>query len=169
LLANDFLNKAEFRFLLSDPTPDNETDWGYSEEVRIHYRMFRPELFVRRDPSVPPEIWLQWVTVTLTPEEEFSERPEFYSTSERGYLDPAKWRATSATYTTYLLFALAGDTNYRIEGRADFVVIEDLTKDVEDDGKFLLLIWEDPGNPTSKDIVAGVGGTTWSHLKLLYR
>jgi hypothetical protein len=150
LLANDPENNAEYLFLLSDPTPENETQWGYSEEVRIHQRMFHPEAPLPGDTPVPPEIWLQSLTITLTPETAFSERTDLYTT-EGGYLDPAKWRATSATYGTYLLFELAGETDYRVEGRADFVVIEDRTKDVGDDGKFLLLIWEDLGSAGKPD------------------
>jgi hypothetical protein len=146
LLANDPENHAEYLFLLSDPTPENETQWGYTEEVRIHQRMFRPESPLPGDTPVPPEIWLQSLTITLTPVGGFTERTDLYTTSEGGYLDPAKWRATAAKYTTYLLFELAGDTDYRVEGEASFIVIEDRTKDVGDDGKFLLLIWEDLGS-----------------------
>jgi hypothetical protein len=166
ILANDTSHNAEFLFLLSDPTPDNETQWGYVEEARIHQRMFRPHAPPPGDPPVPPEIWLQSLTITLTLEAEFAERTDLY-TSEGGYLDRAKWRANSATYSTYLLFELAGDTDYRIEGRADFVVIDDLEKDTGDPGKFLILIWEDLGSQGRALLVSEEN--SWASIKRLYR
>jgi len=149
LLANDPDNNAEYLFILSDPTPDNETSWGYNEEVRIHQRMFHPEAPLPGDTPVDPNLWLQSLTITLSPKSTFTERTDLYTTNG-GYLDSAKWRATAATYTTYLLFELAGNTDYRVEGEANFVVLEDRTKDIGDDGKFLLLIWEDLGSTAPK-------------------
>ncbi len=148
LLANDPENNAEYVFLLSAPTEQNETQWGYTEEVRIHQRMFHPEAPLPGDTPVPSDLWLQSLTITLTPVGAFTERTDLYTT-DGGYLDPAKWRASAAKYTTYLLFELAGEIDYRVEGEASFVVIEDRTKDIGDDGKFLLLIWEDLGSPGS--------------------
>lgn len=164
LLANEPENSAEYLFLLSDPTPDNETQWGYSEEVRIHQRMFSPESPLPGDTPVSPDLWLQTMTITLTQIGAFAERTDLYTTSG-GFLDPVRWRASSARFATYLLAELAGQTDYRIEGEALFVVIEDLTKSTEDSGKFLLLFWEDLGSP----IRSAVSQTTWSSFKRLYR
>ena len=148
LLANDKARGAEYLFLLSAPTDIGETQWGFQEESRIHQRMFKPESPPPGDPPVASELWLQSVTITLTPKESFAERPDLYTTNG-GSLDPAIWRAKDASYTTYVFFDLAG-TDYKVEGEANFIVIEDLTKVVGDTGKFLLYIWE--------DINTGTGG-----------
>jgi len=165
ILANDADHQAEYLFLLSDPTPENETQWGHAEETRIHRRMFDPAHPDPGDTAVPPAIWLQNLTITLTLEGEFTERTDLY-TAQGGYLDRAKWKATAATYSAFILFELAGDTDYRVEGRANFVVLEDLEKPIGDAGKFLLLIWEDLGSSypalTSRE-------TSWGAIKNLYR
>ena len=141
LLANDTARGAEYLFLLSAPTDLGETQWGYQEEARIHQRMFKPESPPPGDPPVASQLWLQSVTITLTKQESFAERTELYTTNG-GSLDQAIWRAKDARYTTFVFFDLAG-TDYKVEGEANFVVIEDLTKVVGDTGKFLLYIWED--------------------------
>ena len=148
-MANDPDNNAEYLFLLSAPSETGETQWGYLEEVRIHQRMFHPESPPPGDSPVPAEVWLQALTINLSPNEIFSERPDLYSLNggADGKLDPALWRATDASYGTNLFFDLAGETDYRVEGTANFVVIENLTKDVGDAGKFLIFIWEDVGSP----------------------
>lgn len=165
ILAKDPENDAEYLFILSEPTPENETQWGYTEEVRIHQRMFQPQAPLPGDTPVPPELWLEGLTITLTAETEFKERTDFYIT-EGGYLNRDKWIATSASYTTYLLFELQGETDYRIEGRADFVVVEDREKQVGEPGKFLLLIWEDLGGRSGVTLSSLA---TWSRIKRLYR
>lgn len=155
LLANDPDRNADYLFLLSEPTDLGETQWGFEEEVRIHQRMFHPEAPPPGDPEVAAELWLQSLTITLTKQENFAERPELYSENAGldGKLDPAIWRVTDARYTTYVFFDLTG-TDYKVEGEANFVVIEDLTKDVGDAGKFLIYIWEDisvPAKPANTD------------------
>lgn len=151
LLANDPDNNAEYLFYLSEPS-NGETQWGYQEEARIHQRMFHPESPLPGDTPVIAENWLQSLSINLTPNEIFSERPDLYSQNggADGKLDPALWRATDASYGTNLFFDLAGDTDYSVEGTAQFVVIENLTKDVGDAGKFLILIWEDVGGSPTK-------------------
>ena len=148
LLANDPDRNAEYLFLLSAPTEFGETQWGYEEEVRIHQRMFRPESPPPGDPPVASELWLQGLTITLTKQEPFGERSDLYTTNG-GSLDPSIWRAKDARYTTYVFFDLAG-TDYKVEGEANFIVLEDLTKQVGDTGKFLLYIWEDIAAPPAK-------------------
>jgi hypothetical protein len=57
-----------------------------------------------------------------------------------------------------------GDTDFRLDGEASFVVIEDRTLRPCDPGKFRLYIWEDLQAP------AGVAApTSWSAVKSLYR
>ena len=64
-----------------------------------------------------------------------------------------------------MLFDLAGDVDYKVEGEANFVVLEDKTKQVGESGKFLIYIWEDLG----ASVPAAVGVATWSGVKELYR
>ena len=148
LLAHDPGANAEFLFLLSAPSETGETQWGYAEEVRIHKRMFHPERPIPGDSPVPAEVWLQALTIALAPNETFGERADLYSQDggADGKLDPALWKATDASYGTNLFFDLAGETDYRVEGTANFVVIENLQKEVGDAGKFLFFIWEDVGS-----------------------
>ncbi len=155
LLANNPDRNAEYLFLLSEPTNLGETQWGYQEEARIHQRMFHPEAPPPGDPPVDAELWLQSLTITLTNQETFTERSDLYSENAGldGKLDPAIWKVTDARYTTYVFFDLLG-TDYKVEGEANFVVLEDLTKDIGDAGKFLIYIWEDisvPTKPASTD------------------
>ena len=170
ILADDPGRNAEFFFILREPTDLGETEWAYEEEVRIHQRMFYPEAPPPGDSEVPAEIWLQSLFITLTPLESFSERPDLYSDDGGldGKLDPAIWRATDARYSTYVFFDLA-ETDYEVVGVANFVVVEDLTKNLGDAGKFLIYIWEDlpwllpqSGMTTRSDV-------SWSGVKGLYR
>ncbi len=170
LLANDPSRNAEYLFLLSEPTPQQETQWGYQEEVRIQIRMFHPESPDPGDPIVPADLWMQSLQITLTPLEPFGERGDLYSENHGldGKLDPELWKASDARYSTYVLFDLTG-TDYKVEGEANFVVIEDLTKPVGESGKCLLYIWEDLGASAPAGAVAAVESATWSGVKILYK
>ncbi len=147
LLANEPTANATYLFLLSEPTDLGETQWGYEEEVRIHQRMFRPDTAV---PPLAAELWLQSVTITLAKQENFAERLDLYSANGGvdGKFDPARWSVVDARYTTYVFFDLAG-TDYKVEGEANFVVLEDLAKAAGASGKFLLYIWEDISVPAA--------------------
>ncbi len=158
LLANDPDRNAEYFFYLSEATAQGETQWGYTEEVRIHQRMFHPEAPPPGETSPDAALWIEGLTITLTPQESFGERPDLYSDNGGldGKLDPAIWRVTDARYETYVFFDLVG-TDYKVEGEANFVVLEDLTKVVGDPGKFLIQVWEDippPAKPASADPAA---------------
>jgi PKD repeat protein len=169
ILADDPGRNAEFRFILSYPTDLGETEWAYEEEVRIHQRMFHPEAPPPGDPEVNADLWLQTLTITLAQLEIFTERPDLYSVNGGldGKLDPAVWRATDARYSTYVFFDLVG-TDFKVEGEANFVVIEDRTKNIGDAGKFLIYIWEDmPGFLHQSGIA--VEANSWSDVKGLYR
>lgn len=171
---------ANYLFLLSEVTSGGETSWGVTEEKRIHRRMFQPQKPLLGENPVPPENWLQSVDIALTPETEFFERPDLYrSSSNPAGLDPAKWRATQARYGAYLLFQLAGTTDYQIDARENFVVIEDLTKPgAADPGKWFLYRWQDlPGavllaeGAGARDAhpSLGVERPSWGLIKSLYR
>ena len=149
ILANDPSRNAEYLFLLSEPTGNGETQWGYAEEVRIHQRMFHPESPPPGDPPVSADLWMQGLTITLTPQEQFSERLDLYSENGGldGKLDPAVWKVVDARYTTYVFFDLAA-LDYRVDANeANFVVIQDLSKSGSEPGRFLIYIWEDLGCP----------------------
>src|SRR5262245_476217 len=166
LLANEHGANADYHFLLSEPTDLGETQWDYAEEARIHQRMFRPD---QADPPVHSDLWLQSLQITLTPLETFRERSEFYSADSGadGKLDSHRWRAMRARYSTYVLWDLAG-LDYKVEGEADFVVIEDLTKQVGEAGKFLLFLWEDLGR-FALDSRISSESSSWTRIKQLYR
>jgi hypothetical protein len=173
-------DSASYLFLLGGFTQTGETSWGAAEEIRIHRRMFRPKSVVPHEAPVPQEQVLQSVDISLIPLREFVERGDLYrSVWNPGGLDPGRWRATEATYGTYLLCQLAGVTDYQIDGRANFVVIEDKTKPrANDPGKWLLYRWEDlyelsprsaaPPGASGADL-AGVEPASWTMLKALYR
>ena len=141
LLAGDYL------FILDMPNMDTgETQWDRTTELRIHQRMFDPENIPPGDPPLASEYWLQSVGITLTSETTFVERPELYTTFDPpGTLNPEIWKAESATYGTNVLFSLQGETDFQVDGRANFTVITDKTKNIGDPGKFLILRWEDLG------------------------
>jgi hypothetical protein len=171
LLANEHGANADYLFFLSEPTNTGEDRWGHEEEVRIQKRMFHPESPDPSDPPVDSQLWLQSLQITLTPLESFGERRELYSVNHGldGKLDPDIWKASDARYSTYVLFDLA-ETDYMVEGEANFVVIEDKTKVVGDTGKFLLYIWEDLGStPPLSSALAAVEPKSWSSVKGLYR
>ncbi len=151
LLAHDPDANADFMFILSEPNDLGETQWGYDEEVRIHARMFHPEAPPPGDPAVSPDLWLSSLTITLTKQENFTERHDLYSVDhgKDGKLDTDRWRVMDARYSTYVFFDMVG-TDYKVEGEANFVVIEDLAKPAGADGKFLILIWEDISAPAAK-------------------
>lgn len=144
LLANDVENKAEYLFILDPSAEAGDPQWGYEVEVKVHQRMFEPQDTPPGQLPVPLELWLESISITLTADNSFSERTDLYeSTQNPTGLNPAKWKATDAIYSTDVLFDLQGGTDFQVTGNANFVVIEDLTKEVGDEGKFLLLTWND--------------------------
>jgi len=156
LLANDPDRNAEYLFLLSEPAEGDITQWGFQTEARVHRRMFEPQNTTPGELPVPNDLWLQSVDINLTPQAEFSERTNLYSMDggADGKLDPRIWRATSARYSTDVFFTMQGELDFQVQGQADFVVIEDLTKTDGAAGQFLLLIWEDLGTPAKPGVAA---------------
>jgi hypothetical protein len=147
LLANDPDRNAAYIFQLSEPTQSGENEWGYTEEVRIHRRMFKPEETPPGETPVPPELWLSGVTITLTQLGPFQERTDLYSANHGadGKPDPDIWKIEDSHYSTDVFFDTQGENSvdFQVTGEANFVVITDKTKQVGDPGKFLLYIWED--------------------------
>jgi hypothetical protein len=102
---------------------------------------------------VPEDLWLQSITITLTPTASFTERPDLYkSPTNPDGLDSNVWKAQECNYHAVLFFDTQSTTDYRVDGRANFVVIENLSKASGEDRKFLIYRWEDLG--TSKPAVA---------------
>ncbi len=156
LLANDAAGHAEFVFLFEAAHDSGEKQWGRDEEIRLHRRMFHPELPAPGEPPLPANRWLDRIVIQFTPLEPFRERPDLYSENggEDGKLDSRRWRAADARHATYMLFQ-GQDTDYLSRGESNFVVVEDLTKQAGDPGKFLLYMWEDlcrPAKPEPRGI-----------------
>ncbi|MFQ5600680.1 MAG: hypothetical protein ACE5G2_09000 [Candidatus Krumholzibacteriia bacterium] len=140
ILSNE--EGAGFSFILSELAAAGETRWGYEEEVRVHRRVFEPKNLPEGEPPVDSGLWLRSIDIRLTLQGEFTERADLYVDQNRP-LDPARWRATDARYAVSVFFETQGNTDFRIEADENFVVIEDLTKEVGDSGKFLLYVWTD--------------------------
>ena len=165
-----------YRFFLSEPTPTHPS-WGYTEEMRIHRRMFKPQDPLPGETPVDPDLWLQSVDIRLTLQTDFVERADLYrSPSNPDGLDSARWRATEGVYATSVFFQLAGNTDFMVNGHANFVVIEDKTKTNDDPGKWLIYRWEDLAHKPSgaeppapaPAAAAAVETLTWGHVKQLY-
>ena len=136
---------AEYLFIL-EPNSPGDHQWGRTEELRIQQRMFRPEDIQPGDPPLNPDLWLVSIDISLTPQQGFTEARTFYrSDSNPEGLDPAVWKAMEAVYNTDVLFDLQGQTDFQVTGRASFVVIENLAKNIGDAVKFLIYRWEDLG------------------------
>jgi hypothetical protein len=147
LLANDPDNRAEYLFFLAG-SPGGESSWGYTEEVRIHRRMFDPANPQPGEPEVPPEYWLQAINISLTQVTPWAERNDLYydEVNNPTGLDPAKWKALDSRFSTYVFFDTQTDNDFLVEGEAIFTVIEDLEKSGCATGQFLLLQWQDIDN-----------------------
>jgi hypothetical protein len=154
LLPTDDL--APYRFFLNEPLPGGETSWDRIVELRIHRRMFDPENLDPGEPPVPQELWLVDVSISLSLQNEFTERTDLYI-ENGGELDHDRWNAFEGQYHAVIFFDTQSDTDYRVDGRANFVVIEDKTKASGTAGKFLIYRWEDLGS--FKPTVAAAAAT----------
>ncbi|MFQ5600190.1 MAG: hypothetical protein ACE5G2_06510 [Candidatus Krumholzibacteriia bacterium] len=166
LLANPDVHGVGFVFCSCPEAPQGQVSWGYEEEVRIHRRMFEPENPEPGEDPLPPDVWLQSIDLSLTRQTDFEPHPDLCPGDDLDELDPQRWLASGARYSTSVFLQTQGQTDFRVEGMSIFVVIEDLSKEVGDDGKFLLYRWielEPSGIHRSGDI------RWWSEVKGLYR
>jgi hypothetical protein len=126
--------------------PLQPENWGKTEELRIHKRMFEPQNIGPSEEPLPTELWLVAVDITLTGNRPFDERPEFYAsaTNPEG-LNASNWKAWGTEYTTSVLFQTQGETDYQVTGKAWFVIVQDLSKTPGAAGSFLLYQWQDLG------------------------
>jgi hypothetical protein len=171
LLAHDPARNADYAFFLSEPTPSGETQWGWFDELRIHQRMFQPRTIPPEETPLPRDLWLDGVNSSLYPLTDFRERVDLYSANQGqdGKLDPNIWKAMDALYGTDVFFETQGDIDFLVAARANFVVLEDLTKPAGAEGKFLLYIWEDLPPPKKAGArPTAVEPTMWGIVKQLY-
>jgi hypothetical protein len=147
LFAQPSRHDVDFRFVLYEPTPGGETEWGYDEEVRIHRRMFRPETVPPTEDPVPRDLWVQSIAIRLEPLTEWRERFDLYRSEHNptGPIDRHRFCATDAVYATAVEWVTAGRGTIAIAGEARFVVLEDRTLAVDAPDKFAFYIWEDLG------------------------
>jgi len=160
---------ADYQFYLNQAQPDGTTHWGLSEELRIHRRMFRPHAVQPPESPVPQELWLVSVDITLTAFVAFQDATTYYfdpTTNPTGFRRE-NFTVSQADYAASVFFQTQGETQYRLDGVENFVVVNDLSKTAGDDGKFLIYRWEDLGalalfaNSTST--------STWTQVKSLYK
>jgi hypothetical protein len=154
---------VDYTFILDEPDPvRGEQDWGLAEELEVHRRMFDPTHPLEGENPVPAALWVKSIAMSLTPSRDFEERPDF------GLAPP--WRAWEAAYHPNFTLDLAGSTDYHLDGRVNFIVIEDTSLPAGSQGKFFIYRWEDLGHfDASTSLRAGVEASSWSRLKCLYR
>jgi hypothetical protein len=152
--------------------PLQPENWGKTEELRIHKRMFEPQNIGPTEEQLDANLWLVAVDITLTGNRPFDERPEYYaSTVNPDGLDPLRWKAWGTEYTTSALFQTQGETDYQVTGKAWFVIVQDLSKTPGAAGSLLLYRWSDMAASASVAgrRLASTRPTTWSGFKELYR
>jgi hypothetical protein len=159
-------DSAEFRFFPNEPPG---TSWDLTEILRIHRRMFRPEDPLPGETPVPEDLWLVAIDIILQPQAAWAERPDLYrSETNPGGLDPRRWVATEALHNAYVFFKMSGDTDYQVNCRCNFVVLEDLRRQPGQERKFLFYRWEDLGSITAATLTA-VSQATWTQIMRLYK
>lgn len=160
--------EAPFLFLFEpDPGDPAPTQWDRTEELRIHQRMFAPQDTLPGEPGVQAELWPLSISIVLSVQTDFVEQPDLYaSTANPGGLDPARWGAFQAIFSTNVYWDLQGETDFQVTGRARFVVLVDRQKPLGQAGKCLLYRWEDLGDRGSS---SAASRTTWTDVKRLYR
>jgi hypothetical protein len=158
---------APYYFFLNAPV-NGITSWDATEELRIHRRMFNPEDPLPGEPPVSVDLWPVTISIELTrTASAWVERTDLYrSPGNPEGLDSAKWKASEAEFHADVLWELQGDTDYRIDGRQNFIVIEDLTKAPGEERKYLIYRWEDLDPPPS---AVSFEPATWGMVKGLYQ
>lgn len=135
----------EYQFRLNEPADDGTEYWGLTEELKIHRRMFRPGDIQPPEEPLPTELWLSSVDITLSGASSFDERIIYLydAVNNPQGLHPENWDVTGADYNATVFFETQGDTDYRVEGRAEFVVARDKTKAFDAPGAWLIYRWND--------------------------
>jgi len=144
----------DFRFILDTPAPDGASSWDAAEEKRIHRRMFQPARLTSNDPPLPEELWLVSVDIVLIGATSWEDLP-----GSGGELVHAFYNAT-------VYFETAGQVDFRVESRQEFVVKIDRSQAYCTGRRFLLYRWIDLGTPGQP---AAPEQRSWSAVKQLYR
>jgi hypothetical protein len=168
LLAHEPAANAEFHFTLRSSQGVEQELWGFVEESQLHERMFDPESIPATDPALLPQLWVRSIAVTFRRATEFVEPDGIYQDQGNpNGLDRQRWRATQASYFSDARFELENGSFFTVrDEEVLFLVIEDLQKAVGDEGKFLLLRWEDRCSTAPAPAIAGED--CWNTIKSLY-
>jgi hypothetical protein len=158
-------DSAEYFFFLNEPAGAN---WDLTEELRIHRRMFEPQHPVPGESPVPQDLWLLNIEIQLVPQKQWTERPDLYrSPGNPTGLDPARWRVTEAMYNAYVFWHTQGQTDYQVNSRQNFVVVEDRRRSPGEARKFLLYRWEELDSYLQHDVL--VEPSRWGRVKAIYK
>jgi len=133
--------------------------------------MFMPEDPLPGETQVPSELWLVSITINLSRTAAvWMERTDLYKTpTNPNGLDSERWKAGEAEFHADILFETQGDTDYRVDGRQNFIVIEDRVKAAGDARKYLIYRWEDLDPPAETQIaVINSDRASWGMIKKLY-
>jgi hypothetical protein len=145
LFAHEDEHGVPYTFFLVGRTEDGDTQWGYDEEMRIHRRMFAPGTLPEGE-ALRRALWVKHIFLQLHQQRGFKERYDLYrSDANLEGLDRKRWRATDAEYSTHLRVTTQGAGTFSVLGTANFVVIEDLHKQLGEPDKFLIFHWVDEG------------------------
>ena len=149
---------AEFLFHVPLPLANGRTVWDAASELYIHRRMFAPQAVPPGEPPVPE--WLYPVRISVSG----VVTVPFAPIANPDGLDAGRWRAFEGEYLFDVRIDTQGETDYLLVSRCVFQVIEDLSKQSGEEGRFLLYSWlekpqEDPTTPVR---------ASWSDIKRLF-
>jgi hypothetical protein len=165
-------DEAPYFFFMNSPI-NGIDNWDRTEELRIHRRMFKPENLAPPEAPVPSQLWLVAITINLSrTAASWVERTDLYKTpSNPSGLDQSKWKVAEAEFHAEILFETQSQTGYRVDGRENFIVIQDLDKTPGSPRRYLMYRWEDldpPAAPVQDQNSAAATPATWSSVKRLY-
>jgi hypothetical protein len=161
---------APFFFFLNAPV-NGIDNWDLTEELRIHRRMFKPGDPLPGETQVPTELWLVSITINLSrTAATWVERTDLYKTpANPNGLDSNKWKVTEGEFHADIMFETQGDTDYRVDGRHNFIVIQDLEKTAGAPRRYVLYRWEDLDPPVPGPSLPATAPALWGSVKMLYR
>lgn len=159
-----------YSFILNAPVNGIDS-WDLDEELRIHRRMFAPDAPLPGETPVQDELWLVSITINLSrTTATWGERTDLYKTpTNPDGIDATKWLASEAEYHADILLETQGETDYRVDGRMNFILLEDRAKTRGEARKFLIYRCEDLEPPPAGPTPAGVNPATLTSVKNLYR
>jgi len=105
----------------------------------------------------PPETLLVAITINLRrTAASWVERADLYrSRSNPNGLDYSRWRVREAEFYANVLIETQSQTDYRVEGRHNFIVLQDLRRAPGSTRRFLIYRWEDLDPPAGASEVGG--------------